>query len=64
MNEAVKVSPKEFEKQPDGSWLCVKNSDIKSNYGVYRIAPGTTFEKGKPLWGIDVAELLEQANPN
>ena len=55
------VSSKEFKKNPDGSWTCIKNTDIKSSYGIYRIPPGMTFKKKTTHWGMDVAELLEQA---
>lgn len=55
------ISPKEFKKNPDGSWTCIKNTDIKSAYGIIRVNPGMTFRKKKTHWGIDVAELLDQA---
>lgn len=55
------VSSSEFKKNPDGSWTCIKNTDIKSAYGIYRVNPGMTFVKEKLHWGIDVAELLDQA---
>ena len=55
------VSAAEFKKNDDGSWTCVKNTDIKSSYGIYRINPGMTFKKKTSHWGMDVAELLDQA---
>ncbi len=57
------VSPAEFKKNPDGSWTCIKNTDIRNAYGIYRINPGMTFVKNTSHWGMDVAELLEQAEP-
>lgn len=62
MQDTTIVSPKEFRKNSDGSWTCIKNTDLKNAYGVYRINPGMTFVKKKPHWGIDVAELLDQAD--
>ena len=61
MQDKTFVSPNEFKKNPDGSWTCIKNTDIKNPYGIIRVNPGMTFRKTKPHWGIDVAELLDQA---
>ncbi len=56
-----KLSLKEFEKQPDGSWMCVENADIMTKSGkVIRVLPGTIFRKGCPLWGCAVAETLDE----
>lgn len=64
MQPTAIVSPKEFRRNPDGSWTCIKNSDIKSAYGIYRVSPGMTFKKKQSIWGIDVVELLDQTNAN
>ncbi len=61
MEEIIKIDIGEYKKNPDGSWICVKNSDIatKSNK-LIRISPGTTFKKGVILWGMDVAKTLDE----
>jgi hypothetical protein len=61
MQNAPIVSLDAFQKNPDGSWTCIANTDIKSNGSIIRINPGVTFRKSRPQWGIDVAEFLEQA---
>jgi hypothetical protein len=62
--ETTFISSTEFKKNSDGSWTCVKNTDIKSPYGIIRVNPGMTFKKKTPHWGIDVAELLDEAESN
>ena len=65
MEEAAKLAMDEFEKRPDGSWVCVKNSDITTKSGrVIRVAPGTIFKKGASLSGLDVAAALDAAGGN
>ena len=61
MEEITKISIEEFKKNPDGSWVCTKNSDIntKSNK-LIRITPGTTFKKGVIVWGLDVVKALDE----
>lgn len=61
MDEIAKVTPGDFEKKPDGSWVCVKNSDIvTTSQDIIRIKPGMTFRKDGRLWGLDVAGALER----
>lgn len=58
-----KLSLKEFEKKPDGSWVCVRNADLMTKSGkVIRVLPGTVFRKGYPLWGCEVAEALDEVS--
>jgi uncharacterized LabA/DUF88 family protein len=65
MTEIAKIMIEEFEKKPDGSWVCVKNSDITTkSREVIRITPGMTFRKGVKLWGLDVAEALDKISGN
>jgi len=61
-----KLSMKEFEKKPDGTWVCVRNKDIQTKSGrVIRVLPGTVFKKGFPLWGgCYVAETLDEVSSN
>jgi hypothetical protein len=61
MDEIAKITIQEFEKKPDGSWVCVKNSDIITKSGnVIRMTPGMTFRKGAKLWGLDIAKALDE----
>jgi hypothetical protein len=65
MEEIAKVAIEEFRREPDGSWVCVKNSDITTKTGrVIRVAPGTTFRKGGRLSGLDVAHALDELSGN
>ncbi len=65
MEEIAKIVVEEFEKKPDGSWVCTKNSDITTkSQMVIRLTPGMVFRKGFPMCGIDVAEALDQASAN
>jgi hypothetical protein len=65
MDEVTKIAVEEFEKKPDGSWVCVKNSDITTKSGrIIRVAPGTTLNKGGKLSGIDVVGALDQFSGN
>ena len=54
------VSRDAFQKNPDGSWTCIKTSDIKNGSNIIRVNSGMIFKKSNPQWGIDVAEILEQ----
>ncbi len=59
--EVSKIAVEEFEKKPDGSWVCIKNSDIQTNtQRVIRIAPGMQFKKGGTFLGLDVVGALEK----
>ncbi len=62
-DEISKIAVGDFEKKPDGSWVCVKNSDITAKSGkIMRIAPTTTFKKGGRFLGFDIVEALEKAS--
>ena len=61
MDEITKLAVDEYEKKPDGSWVCVKNSDITTSTGrIIRIAPGTAFKPGAKFLGLDVAGALDK----
>ena len=61
MDEIAKIAVEDFEKKPDGSWVCVSNSDVTTKaQNIIRIKPGMTFRKGSRLWGLDVVEALER----
>jgi len=65
VDEIVKIALEDFEKKPDGSWICVKNSDVTTkSQNIIRLKPGMTFRKGGRLWGLDVAEALERIGGN
>jgi hypothetical protein len=64
-DEIAKVNLKEFEKKPDGSWVCVQNSDITMKTGrIIRVPPGTVFKKGTKFVGVDMAEALDKVPAN
>ena len=62
MDEIItKLASDEYQKNPDGSWTCVKNSDITTNTGrIIRIAPGTTFKKDTRFLGLDIVKALDE----
>jgi len=61
MDEIVKIMVEEFEKKPDGSWVCIKVSDISTKLNrVIRIPSGMVFRKGFTFCGVDVAETLDK----
>ncbi len=65
MEEIVKIAIEEYEKKPDGSWVCVKNSDITTKTGrIIRIAPGTVFKPGLIFLGCDVVATLDKISGN
>lgn len=61
MEEITRIVKDDFQKQPDGSWVCVNNTDIGTKAGdMIRVSPGLTFRKGRRLWGLDVAKVLDE----
>jgi len=61
MDEITKIAIEEFEKKPDGSWVCVKNSDVTTKLQrIIRLKPGMSFKKGVVFCGVDIAEALEK----
>ena len=61
MEEITKIAIEEYQKNPDGSWTCVKNSDVTTKTGrIVRIAPGTTFKKDIRFLGMDIVGALDQ----
>jgi hypothetical protein len=49
-----------FERQPDGSWLCLEPATINRPDGPIALEPGMRFTFGEKHEGFDVAEYLEQ----
>ena len=65
MEEIAKVALEEFQRNPDGSWVCVKNADITTKSGrVIRVSPGTTFRKGGRVSDLEVAKALDEISGN
>ena len=65
MDEITKIAIEDFVKNPDGSWVVAKNSDIITKAGnVIRLTPGIVLKKGRKLWEIDVVEVLEKVSSN
>ena len=62
MEKSVTLSRDAFQKNSDGSWICIKNTDIRDNDNGYahRVNPGFVFRKNRTQWGIDVVAILEQ----
>jgi hypothetical protein len=61
MDEIAKIAIDEFTKKEDGSWVCVKNSDVTTKAAnVIRISPGMIFRPGVVFCGVDVAEALNR----
>jgi hypothetical protein len=50
---------KGFKRNPDGSWTCVAESTIEGPNGCTKVTPGTTFDPGSKLMGVDLAALLD-----
>ncbi len=49
-----------FQKNPDGTWTCIKPVTVQTPMGELKFLPGMTFRKGAQYDGIDVATLLDQ----
>lgn len=65
MEEIAKISIDEYDRRPDGSWVCIKNSDIttQSNW-VIGVSPGVIFQKNRRLFGLNVADALDKISGN
>ncbi|NNM72382.1 hypothetical protein [Enterovirga aerilata] len=49
-----------FEKQPDGTWICLEPVTVQTAHGPVAVAAGMAFHYGEKLDDVDVAELLER----
>ena len=49
-----------FQKNPDGSWTCIKSVTIKGVIGEIQIGVGKAFTRGVQYMGVDIAELLDK----
>lgn len=48
-----------FVREPDGSWLCVRSAETTLGGGRIQVAPGARFTRGTRFMGIDLAEYLD-----
>ena len=51
---------KNFVRDGDGAWRCVKPAELQIEVGRIQVAPGTMFTLGTMFMGIDLAALLEE----
>lgn len=61
MQQQVKILCNAFQRNPDGSWTSIRNSDIQTPSATVRINPGILFKKGMIQWGIDIVKALEES---
>lgn len=60
MEEVGRIAIGDFQKQPDGSWHCIKNSDVGTKTDkIIRLQPGMVFRKGTTFCGLDIAAALD-----
>ncbi len=50
-----------FERQPDGSWKCVKPVYMTTPHGELGIVAGRTFRPGETFMGMVMVAELERA---
>ncbi len=63
MDEISKIVIEEFNRKDDGSWVCLKTTDIITKSGsIVRVPPGASFRKGVTFCGLRVAEALDEIN--
>jgi hypothetical protein len=63
MQQNITIACAAFEKNPDGSWSSTRVTDIQIPGKSIRLGPGHVFKKGMNVWGIDVAQLLDENCP-
>jgi hypothetical protein len=51
---------KNFERQPDGAWLCVSSAEITTVMGRIQVTQGARFTPGTIFMAVDIVRLLEQ----
>jgi len=61
MQQTIEIDCEAFHKNSDGSWTSVQVTDIKTPTRAIRISPSMNFRKGRAMWGIDVAALLDES---
>jgi len=48
-----------FERNPDGSWSCVRNVTLEGPGGRMQVTAGARFYRGMVYMGVDLARYLE-----
>ena len=48
-----------FVREPDGSWVCVRPAETVLDGDRIQVAPGSRFTPGTRFMGIDLAQWLE-----
>ncbi len=65
LGNIAKITIGDFEKQPDGSWVVAKTSDIQTDTGdIIRLQPGMVLKKGGKLCGFDIVKILDEMSQN
>ena len=49
-----------FVRLEPGKWTCVKSAELDGPNGRIQVAIGTTFARGTPFMGVDLADWLEE----
>ena len=50
---------KHFERQADGSWLCISAAELVTPRGRLYVTAGTRFAPGTSFMGVDIVAWLE-----
>jgi len=56
----IRVDCGAFRRNPDGSWTSTRVTDIQTPETSVRVNPGILFRKGRILWGLNVADILDE----
>lgn len=56
----IKFDCSGFKRNPDGSWVSTKISDIQTPEFTVRVNPGILFKKDRINWSLNVVEALEE----
>ena len=59
IGEEVSISDA-VEKDSEGNWHCIKAISVEMENRMIILSAGTTFTKGVPFMGIDVAKWLDE----
>jgi hypothetical protein len=49
-----------FERQPNGSWLCIAFAEVRTFSGRIQVAEGSVFMPGTIFMGVDIVKCLEE----
>jgi hypothetical protein len=48
-----------FQRNADGSWICLESVSIQGPAGRIEASPGRTYRRGAKVGGVDLAEFLD-----